>query len=139
MFLEQTLTIIKPDSFLKKNVGAILHKCEQSDFKILAMKMLHLNKKQAHGFYIKHSNKLFFNNLIKFIISGPILVVVLESINAIQKYRNLIGSKNPLEALHKTIRFKYGENIMKNAVHGSDSIQSAEREITFFFGEGEIY
>lgn len=139
MALEKTLTIIKPDVVFKKNIGSIINRYEISNFKISAMKMLQLNELQAKGFYAQHSDKLFFKYLIRFIISGPIIVIVLEANDIIKKYRDYIGSKDPSKALSGTIRSDYGKNIIENAVHGSDSVKSSELEITFFFGEGEIY
>lgn len=138
MNVEKTLSIIKPDSIFKNIVGEILRRFETSGFKISELKMLNLEKKQAKIFYFQHKDKFFFKKLIDFMISGPIIAVVLECFNVIKKNRELIGHTNPLNALTGTIRSDYGSNITENAIHGSDSINSSNIEIQFFFGSGKF-
>lgn len=133
MSKERTLSIIKPDAVAKNVIGAIINRFEISDFIIVHAIMLKLTLKQAKIFYFEHKKKIYFDTLISFMISGKIFVQVLEGNNAVKRHREVIGSTNPVDALAGTIRADYGSDITKNAVHGSDSHESAIREISYFF------
>ena len=137
--MENTLSIIKPDAVSKNVLGKILDRFESSGLKIIAIKMLHLDKDIAEGFYAEHKGKPFFEKLINFMTSGPVVVQVLSGENAIKTNRELMGNTNPEEAASGTIRSDFAESIDANAVHGSDSPESAEREISYFFTESEIF
>ena len=137
--MEKTLSIIKPDAVSKNVLGKILDRFESSGLKIIAIKMLHLDKDMAEGFYAEHKGKPFFDKLITFMTSGPVIVQVLSGENAIKTNRELMGNTNPEEAASGTIRSDFAESIDANAVHGSDSSESAEREISYFFTESEIF
>ena len=137
--MEKTLSIIKPDAVSKNVLGKILDRFESSGLKIVAIKMLHLDQDMAEGFYAEHKGKPFFNKLINFMTSGPVVVQVLSGENAIKANRELMGNTNPEEAASGTIRSDFAESIDANAVHGSDSSESAEREISYFFTESEIF
>tara|TARA_B100001029_G_scaffold177944_1_gene183571 strand:+ start:939 stop:1358 length:420 start_codon:yes stop_codon:yes gene_type:complete len=137
--VENTLSIIKPDAVSKNVLGKILDRFESSGLKIIAIKMLHLDKDIAEGFYVEHKGKPFFEKLINFMTSGPVVVQVLSGENAIKTNRELMGNTNPEEAASGTIRSDFAESIDANAVHGSDSPESAEREISYFFTESEIF
>ncbi len=143
MAVEQTLSIIKPDAVAKNVIGGIYHMLEEYSFRIIAAKMIHLTREQATQFYDEHEDKPFFNGLIDFMTSGPVMIQVLECEGAISRYRKLMGSTNPRDADLGTIRHKYAIDdseiqVQENAVHGSDSIESATREIEFFFKAEEI-
>ncbi|OOF42942.1 nucleoside-diphosphate kinase [Rodentibacter rarus] len=135
---ERTLSIIKPDAVRRNLIGAILARFEQSGFKIVATKMVHLTKAQAEGFYAEHQGKVFFESLVEYMISAPIVVSVLEKENAIKDYRTLIGVTNPENAAEGTIRRDFALSQTENSVHGSDSVESANREIAYFFADSEI-
>jgi len=135
MALEQTLSIIKPDAVSKGFVDEICERLENAGLKILSKKSLHLSEQEAEGFYIEHKGKLFFPDLITFMTSGPIQVQILEGDNAIAKYREVMGNTNPKEADPGTLRADFADSIDANAVHGSDSEKSAEREIHYFFSD----
>ena len=137
--MENTLSIIKPDAVSKNVLGKILDRFESSGLKIIAIKKLHLDKDMAEGFYAEHKGKPFFEKLINFMTSGPVVVQVLSGENAIKTNRELMGNTNPEEAASGTIRSDFAESIDANAVHGSDSPESAEREISYFFTESEIF
>ena len=137
--MEKTLSIIKPDAVSKNVLGKILDRFESSGLKIVAIKMLHLDQDMAEGFYAEHKGKPFFEKLINFMTSGPVGVQVLSGENAIKANRELMGNTNPEEAASGTIRSDFAESIDANAVHGSDSSESAEREISYFFTESEIF
>ena len=137
--MEKTLSIIKPDAVAKNVLGKILDRFESAGLKIIAIKMLHLDKDMAEGFYVEHKGKPFFEKLINFMTSGPVVVQVLSGENAIKANRELMGNTNPEEAAQGTIRSDFAESIDANAVHGSDSPESAEREISYFFNESEIF
>ncbi|MBK4765176.1 MAG: nucleoside-diphosphate kinase [Pantoea sp. Brub] len=139
MSIERTFSIIKPNAVCKKVIGLIYTKFENADLKIIGIKMLLLKKEQAIGFYVEHKKKHFFKDLIKFMTSGPIVLSILEGRSAIHKHRELIGTTNPQNALSGTLRALYGDNFTENGVHGSDSKESAEREIAYFFTKDEIY
>jgi len=139
MPIEQTLSIIKPDAVAKNLIGTILAYFEQAGLKIVAAKMLHLTKTQAQEFYAVHKERPFYNDLVNFISSGPVMVQVLAGENAIAKNREIMGATNPAEAAPGTIRADFAESIDKNAAHGSDAAETAKQEIAFFFTPDEIY
>ncbi|AHF97152.1 MAG: nucleoside-diphosphate kinase [Desulfurella sp.] len=136
--MEKTLSIIKPDAVKAGYSGKIITMLEENGFEIKAMKKIRLTKKQAEGFYIVHKNRPFYDSLTTFMSSGNIIVMVLEKENAIADYRNLMGATDPAKAQPGTIRALYGKNIEENAVHGSDSKESADFEIPYFFSSIEI-
>ena len=136
--VEQTLCIIKPDAVERNLIGKILEMIEGADLKIKALKMLHLSKKQAEGFYEVHKEKPFFDSLTNYMSSGPIVVAVLEGEDAIKRYRELMGATNPKEAKEGTIRKQFGLDVEKNSVHGSDSQENAVKEIAYFFNKLEV-
>ncbi len=139
MSIEKTLSIIKPDAVKKNVIGEIYTRFEKKGLKIGAAKMLSLTKEEAEAFYREHKERPFFNDLVKFMTSGPVMVQVLEGENAVLENRNLMGATDPKEAEIGTIRADFATSIDANAVHGSDSIQTARREINFFFpGLGNI-
>lgn len=138
MAQERTLSIIKPDAVAKNVIGEILSRFEKADLKVVAAKMMHLSEKQAGGFYAEHEGRPFYPALVEFMTSGPVVVQVLEGDNAIAKNRELMGATNPQEADAGTIRADFAETIDANAVHGSDSPESAAREIGYFFSEQEL-
>ncbi|HET8802638.1 MAG TPA: nucleoside-diphosphate kinase [Marinobacter sp.] len=135
---ERTLSIIKPDAVAKNVIGEIYSRFEKADLAIVAAKMMHLTQEQAEGFYAEHKERPFFNDLVAFMTSGPVVVQVLEGSGAILKNRDLMGATNPKEAAAGTIRADFASSIDANAVHGSDSAASAEREIAYFFNDNEI-
>ena len=131
--MEQTLSIIKPDAVAKNVIGQIYSRFENAGFRIVASKMIHLDQEMAGGFYAVHKDRPFFNDLMSFMTSGPVMVQVLEGENAVAKHREIMGATNPKEADENTIRKLYGISIDKNSVHGSDSKENAKKEINFFF------
>jgi len=135
---ERTLSIIKPDAVAKNVIGEIYTRFEKAGLTIVAAKMMHLTQEQAEGFYAEHKERPFFNDLVAFMTSGPAVVQVLEGEGAILKNRDLMGATNPKEAEAGTIRADFASSIDANAVHGSDSAASAEREIAYFFNDSEI-
>ena len=137
--MEMTLSIIKPDAVAKNVIGKIEQRFEDAGLKIVASKMLHLSVEKAQGFYAEHEGKPFFNALVEFMTSGPVVVQVLAGENAIMLNRELMGNTNPKEAEAGTIRADFAESIDANAVHGSDSPVSAQREIAYFFESTEIF
>ena len=138
MAVERTLSIIKPDAVAKNAVGQILSRFEAAGLKVVALKMQQLSQQQAEGFYAEHSERPFFKDLVAFMTSGPVSVQVLEGEGAILKNRDLMGATNPQEAAAGTIRADFATSIDANAVHGSDSENSAAREVAYFFGDDEI-
>lgn len=138
MTVERTLSIIKPDAVERNLVGKILARFEEQGFQIIAAKMLRLTRAQAEGFYAEHQGKEFFEPLVEYMMSAPILVSVLEKENAVKDYRTLIGTTNPETAAEGTIRKDFAQSQRRNSVHGSDSVDSAAREIAYFFVESEI-
>ena len=138
MSIERTLSIIKPDAVGKNVIGKIISRFEENNLYLVAGKLVHLSDEMASGFYAEHKGKTFFNDLKKFMTSGPVFVQVLEGENAVQKNRDLMGSTNPKEAAPGTIRADFANSIDANAVHGSDSAESAKREIEYFFNTEEI-
>jgi nucleoside diphosphate kinase len=139
MSLQRTLSIIKPDAVRRNLIGAILARLEQQGFTIVAAKMVHLNKEQAEGFYAEHQGKPFFEPLVAYMTSAPVLVSVLEKENAVQDYRTLMGATNPEAAAEGTIRRDFALSQRENSVHGSDSLESAAREIAYFFVSEEVF
>ena len=135
MATERTLSIIKPDAVAKNVIGEIVSRFEKAGLKVSAMQMKQLSQADAEGFYAEHKERPFFGDLVSFMTSGPVVVQVLEGENAIAKNRELMGATNPQEAAEGTIRRDFAESIDANAVHGSDSAASAEREIAYFFGK----
>lgn len=134
MAVELTLSIIKPDAVAKSVIGQIYTRFEQANLNIVAAKMMQLTREQAEGFYAVHKERPFFNALVSFMISGPVMIQALEGENAVLKHRDLMGATNPKEALPGTIRADFAESIDANAVHGSDSLDNARIEIKYFFG-----
>ena len=139
MPVEQTLTIIKPDAVESNNIGQILARFENAGLKVVAAKMMHLTAEQAKGFYAVHAHRPFFQELVSFMISGPVLISVLQGDDAVMKNRKLMGATNPKEAEAGTIRADFAKSIDKNAVHGSDSLENAKTEIAYFFKAQEIF
>jgi nucleoside-diphosphate kinase len=137
--MEQTLSILKPDTVAGNHIGAVVARFEKAGLKIVAAKMLHLSMDQAKAFYAVHSHRPFFLELVTFMIEGPVAVLVLEGDNAVMKNRDLMGATNPQEAAPGTIRADFARSIEKNAVHGSDSAENAKKEISFFFKTSEIF
>jgi len=137
--MEQTLSILKPDTVQKNNIGKVISYLEQGGLSVVAAKMLHLSKEKAEGFYDIHKGKPFFDELVGFMTSGPVLVMVIEGENAIQKNREIMGATNPKEAKPGTIRADFAESIDANAVHGSDAEDTAKSEIAYFFDANEIF
>ena len=135
MAIEQTFSIIKPDAVAKNAIGEIVSRFEKNGLQVVASKMLHLSKEQAEGFYAVHKERPFYNDLVSFMISGPVVVQVLEGENAISKNRELMGATNPADADPGTIRADFATTVDENAVHGSDATETAAEEIKFFFGE----
>lgn len=139
MSKEQTLSILKPDVVAAHQIGAILSRFEKAGLKIVAARMIHLSAEQARGFYAVHAHRPFFQELVTFMIEGPVLVLVLEGENAVAQNRTLMGATNPKEAAQGTIRADFAESIDRNAVHGSDSLENAKKEIAFFFKPQEVF
>ncbi len=139
MTIEQTLSILKPDAVEGNNIGAIISRFEKAGLKIVAARMMHLSKEQAEGFYAVHKQRPFFGDLVGFMISGPVLVMVLRGEDAVAKNRALMGATNPKEAAPGTIRADFAKSIDKNAVHGSDSKENAAVEVAFFFKPNEMF
>ncbi|GER94788.1 nucleoside-diphosphate kinase [hot springs metagenome] len=137
--MERTLSIIKPDAVKKNVIGEIISRFEKNGLKIAAMKKIWMTKQEAKGFYIVHKDKPFYDSLTDFMSEGPIVVMVLEGENAIAKNREIMGATNPANAAPGTIRKDFAENIERNAVHGSDSPETAAFEIKYFFSELEIF
>ncbi|MGZ8919042.1 MAG: nucleoside-diphosphate kinase [Methylobacter sp.] len=138
MAIERTFSIIKPDAVAKNVIGEIYSRFEKNGLKIIAAKMLHLTKEQAEGFYAVHKARPFFNDLVSFMISGPVMMQVLEGENAVAKHREIMGATNPKEAAAGTIRADFASSIDENSVHGSDAAETAKEEIAFFFPDNEL-
>src|SRR5690349_16691399 len=139
MAVEQTLSIIKPDAVKKNAIGQILARFEGAGLKIVAARMMHLSRAEAEGFYAVHKERPFFRDLVDFMISGPVLVQVLEGDNAIAKNRDLMGATDPKKAAKGTIRADFADSIDANAVHGSDGAETAKTEIAYFFPASQVY
>lgn len=138
MAVERTISIIKPDAVAKNVIGEIYSRFEKAGLKIIAAKMVHLSREQAEGFYAVHKERPFFNDLVSFMISGPVMIQVLEGENAIAQNRDLMGATNPAQAAPGTIRADFAVSIDENAVHGSDSPETAVQEIAYFFKDHEL-
>ena len=138
MAIERTFSIIKPDAVAKNVIGEIYSRFEKNGLRVVAAKMLHLSKDQAEGFYAEHKERGFFNDLVAFMTSGPVIIQVLEGENAVLKHRDIMGATNPKDAAPGTIRADFANSIDENAVHGSDALASASREIAYFFSDNEL-
>jgi nucleoside-diphosphate kinase len=138
MAIERTFSIIKPDAVSKNVIGEIVSRFENNGLRVIAAKMLHLTREQAEGFYAVHAGRPFYNDLVNFMISGPVVVQVLEGENAISKNRELMGATNPAEAAPGTIRADFAKTVDENAVHGSDAPETAAQEIRYFFSDEEL-
>ncbi len=136
--MEKTFSIIKPNSVLDNNIGNIIARFEKEGLRIAAMKITSLSKEKAEGFYIEHKERPFFGELVTFMISAPVVLMVLEGENAVDKNREIMGATNPADAADNTIRKLYAKSLGENAVHGSDSQTSAEREINYFFEPTDV-
>jgi len=139
MALERTLSIVKPDAVAKNVIGEIYARFEKNGLKIVASKMKHLSRREAEGFYAVHRERPFFNALVEFMISGPVVVQVLEGENAVLKHREILGATNPKDAAPGTIRADFADSIDANAAHGSDSVENANIEIAYFFAATEVF
>jgi nucleoside-diphosphate kinase len=139
MALERTLSIIKPDAVKKNVIGQVLARFEKAGLRIVAARMMHLSRAEAEGFYAVHRQRPFFNDLVEFMISGPVLVQVLEGEHAIAKNRDLMGATDPKKADKGTIRADFADSIDANAVHGSDGADTARTEIAYFFPACEVF
>ena len=139
MTIQRTLSIIKPDATSKNIIGKIIDRFEENGLKVVAGKLIHMDQAKAAGFYAEHEGRPFFSNLVEYMTSAPVFVQVLEGDNAVLKNRELMGATNPSEADPGTIRADFAETIDANAVHGSDSEDSAAREISYFFDDSEIF
>jgi nucleoside-diphosphate kinase len=135
---ERTLSIVKPDAVRKNVIGKILDRFEMAGLKVIACKMLLLTRDQAEGFYAVHRERIFFRDLVEYMISGPVVIQVLEGEGAIQRNREVMGATNPQDADPGTIRADFAESVQANAVHGSDGPETAQNEIAFFFTDDEI-
>ncbi len=136
---EQTLSMIKPNAVEAGNLGNILARFEKEGLRVAALKMKHLSRREARGFYAEHEGKPFFEGLVEFMTSGPMCALVLEGENAVERNREIMGATNPEKAAPGTLRALYADSMTKNAVHGSDSEASAAREIAYFFSSTEIF
>ena len=139
MAIERTVSIIKPDAVSKNVIGKIYDRFESNGLKIVAAKMKHLTREEAEAFYAVHKERPFFNDLVAFMVSGPVMVQVLEGENAVAKNREIMGATNPENAAEGTIRKDFANDTSENAVHGSDSLENAKIEIDFFFNPEEVY
>ena len=139
MAVQRTLSIIKPDAVAKNVIGKIYSRFETNGLKVVAAKMAHLSRQEAEGFYAVHKARPFFKDLVEFMISGPVMIQVLEGEEAIQKYRDLMGATDPKKAEKGTIRADFAESIDANAVHGSDAPETAAVEIAYFFPASQVY
>jgi len=138
MALQRTLSLIKPDAVEKQKIGAIIERLEAEGFKVVAMKRLHLTLAEARGFYAVHRERPFFKDLTTFMSRGPIVAMVLEREDAIQKYRDVIGATDPAKAAAGTLRKLFGSDVGENALHGSDSPETAQTEVSYFFAGYEL-
>jgi nucleoside-diphosphate kinase len=138
MAVERTLCIVKPDAVEKRTAGGVLQRIEEGGFKILALRMTHLSRPVAEGFYEVHRARPFFGELVQFMTRSPVIVAVLERDNAVGAWRDLMGATDPAKAAPGTIRKQFGSNVGENATHGSDSLENAKREIAYFFPGSEV-
>lgn len=138
MALERTLSIVKPDGVTRNLIGEVVRRLERAGLKVVGSRMLRLSKSEAEGFYAVHRERPFFNDLVRYMTSGPVVVQVLEGENAVAKYREIMGATNPAQAAEGTIRKLYAVSVGENSVHGSDSVENAGIEIAQFFSQNEI-
>lgn len=138
MSLQRTLSIIKPNAVKKNCIGAIIQKLEEAQLRVVGMKMMNISREDAAKFYAIHKDRSFFQELIEFMTSGPVVIMALQGEDAVQKNRDVMGATDPKKAAPGTIRALYGEGIEANAVHGSDSVENGINEIAFFFAEREL-
>ena len=138
MSIERTFSIVKPNALVDNNIGNIIARFEKEGLRIAGMKLTKLSKEKTEGFYIEHKERPFFNSLVTFMTSAPVVLLVLEGENAVERNREIMGATNPKDAKEGTLRKLYAASIEANAVHGSDSQQSAEREISYFFEKSEL-
>ncbi|MCK6595861.1 MAG: nucleoside-diphosphate kinase [Bacteriovoracaceae bacterium] len=138
MKMERTFSIIKPNAVADSNIGNIIARFEKEGLKIAALKLTKLSKEKAEGFYIEHKERPFFGSLVGFMTEGPVVLMVLEGENAVEKNRKIMGATNPANAEEGTLRKLYAKSIEANAVHGSDSLAAADREINYFFDKNEV-
>ena len=136
--MERTFSIIKPNAVADSNIGNIIARFEKEGLRIAALKLTHLSKEKAEGFYIEHKERPFFGSLVGFMTEGPVVLMVLEGENAVEKNRKIMGATNPANAEEGTLRKLYAKSIEANAVHGSDSQAAADREINYFFDKNEV-
>ena len=139
MAVERTLSIIKPDAVAKNVIGEIYSRFEKAGLKVIAARMAHLSQNDAEGFYAVHKGRPFFNDLVKFMISGPVMIQVLEGESAIAKNRDLMGATDPKKAAAGTIRADFADSIDANSVHGSDAVDTAQVEIAYFFASSQVH
>lgn len=139
MALERTLSIVKPDAVSQNRIGKIYDRFESAGFKIVAAQMRHLSRREAEGFYAVHRERPFFDSLVQFMISGPVMIQVLEAENAIVRHRELMGATDPQKAAPGTLRADFASSVEANAVHGSDSAENAAIEIAYFFAQSQIF
>ena len=138
MALERTFSIVKPDGVARNLIGEVYRRFEQAGLRVIAARMTHLSQREAEGFYAVHRERPFFNDLVKYMTSGPVMLQVLEGDNAIAKNREIMGATDPKKAAPGTIRADLADSIEENVSHGSDSLENAAREIAFFFSETEL-
>ncbi|MBT7670059.1 MAG: nucleoside-diphosphate kinase [Bdellovibrionales bacterium] len=138
MKVEQTLSIIKPNAVSDNNIGNIIDRFEQEGLRVAALKMVNLSKEKAEGFYIEHRERPFFGSLVSFMTSGPVMLMVLEGERAVDRNREIMGATNPADAEEGTLRKLYAKSLEANAVHGSDSLTSADREVSYFFEKSDV-
>lgn len=138
MAIERTFSIVKPDGVAKNLIGEVYRRFEQNGLRIVAARMLHLTRDQAEGFYAVHRERPFFSDLVSYMISGPVMIQVLEGEDAINRNREIMGATDPAKAAPGTIRADFAESIEENVVHGSDAAETARQEIAFFFGEKDL-
>jgi nucleoside-diphosphate kinase len=138
MAIERTLSIIKPDGVAKNLIGEVYRRFEQAGLRIIAARMLHLNRRQAEGFYAVHRERPFFNDLVEYMTTGPVIVQVLEGEGAVNRHRELMGATDPKKADQGTIRADFAASIEENVVHGSDAPETAAQEIAYFFAQSEL-
>lgn len=137
--MEQTFVLIKPNAMKKQKAGAIIQKFQQADLKLIGLKMLKVSKELCQEFYEEHKKRAFFQDLVNFVSSVPVIVLALQGDNAVLKVREMMGDTDPKKALPGTIRYEYGDSIGENAIHGSDSLNSAKRELALFFSSQELF
>ncbi len=139
MAIERTFSIVKPDAVARDLIGRIYSRFEAAGLKVVACRMIHMSREQAEGFYAVHKERPFFNDLVTYMTSGPVVVQVLEGEDAIRRNREIMGATNPADALAGTIRSDFAESLEANSVHGSDAPETAKAEIAFFFDESEVF